>query len=150
MTKKENAMPEDRIDILLAEYKANVDLWQHDDDLRQKRTAAFLTVNLFLFGIIAFVIKETTLVGEWTVVASVCAGLFGILTCAIWFIVQKRSEQYLRFRRRQLVEIEGKLGTADTFTKQYSALALGKEVEFEHTTDGRSEERRVGKECRSR
>ena len=52
------------VEILLAEYKVNVDLWQHDDDLRQKRAATFLTVNLFLFGIVAFVIKESVLVGN--------------------------------------------------------------------------------------
>jgi hypothetical protein len=124
------------VEILLAEYKVNVDLWQHDDDLRQKRAATFLTVNLFLFGIVAFVIKESVLVGEWTVIASISAVLFGILTCSTWFFVHKRSEQYLRFRRRQLVEIEGKLGTADTFTKQYSAITLGEEIRFERSKDG--------------
>src|SRR4051794_37940799 len=93
-------------EILLAEYQANIALWQHDDDLRQKRTTTFLTVNLLLFGVVAFVIKESSLVGEWTTIASLSSVAFGVLMCAVWFLIQARSEQYLRFRRRQLIEIE--------------------------------------------
>jgi hypothetical protein len=126
----------DNQEILLAEYKANVDLWQHDDNLRQKRTTTFLAVNLALFGIVAFVIKESALVGEWTTIASGSAVMFGIVICVVWFLVQARSEQYLRFRRRQLAEIEGKLGASDTFTKQYAAISLGEPVTFVHSKEG--------------
>jgi hypothetical protein len=118
------------------EYKANVDLWQHDDDLRQKRTTTFLAVNLALFGIVAFVIKESSLVGEWTTIASASAVMLGILMCSVWFLVQARSEQYLRFRRKQLIEIESKLGTSDTFKKQYEAISLGQPVTFAHSNEG--------------
>jgi hypothetical protein len=35
---------------LLAEYQANVDLWKHDDTLRQERVGNFLNVNAALLA----------------------------------------------------------------------------------------------------
>ncbi len=124
------------VDLLLAEYKANVDLWKHDDDLRQKRTATFLTVNLFLFGIVAFVVKEAAIAKAGIVVATFFAGAFGVLTSAIWLVILLRSHQYLSFRRRQLAEIEAKLGTVNTFTNQYRAITRGEPLQFLHSEGG--------------
>jgi len=43
---------------LLEEYQANVEMWKHDDNVRQQRARNFLTVNTLLIlglaGIVSF------------------------------------------------------------------------------------------------
>src|SRR5215217_5889472 len=120
---------------LLAEYKVNVDLWKHDDDLRQKRTTTFVTLNVFLYAITSFTIKESDIVGPWTVNASSAVAIFGLLICLVWFVAHFRNEQYIRFRRIQLREIEARLGVLSTFTNQYDAINLGKIVVYDRLND---------------
>jgi hypothetical protein len=115
------------VECLLTEYKANVDLWKHDDDLRQKRTTTFITLNVLLYGIASFTIEKSQVIGSWTVNATVGTAILGLLTCVVWIIVHVRNARYIRFRRDQLVFIEKKLGgVIDTFTRQRDAVSRGR------------------------
>lgn len=115
---------------LLAEYAANVELWKHDDDLRQKRTAAFLTVSTILVAILSFVAKDE--VAEAPVVA---LALVGLAFCVIWFFIHLRNAQYIVLRRHQLIHIETKLQCVDTFWLQYAALNKHERVTYPRTGD---------------
>ncbi len=106
---------------LLAEYEANVSLWQHDDMLRQQRTANFLVINTGLVtvvGIVAGFKPPTLYLGA--IVAFFA--IFGLLLCLIWNAVQKRNAEYIRFRRLQLREIEAQLPDMRTFQNIYRAF----------------------------
>jgi hypothetical protein len=120
-------------DCLLAEYRANVDLWKHDDDLRQKRTTTFVALNVLLYAIVSWTIKESDTIGAWTTNASAAAALLGLLICFVWYVAHLRNEQYIRFRRMQLIEIETKLGTMETFTNQYNAINDGSTISFKRS-----------------
>ena len=107
--------------LLMEEYKANVSLWIHDDDLRQQRNDNFLTVT----GIL---ITGLGLFGGLTTSASALAGAaalistLGIPIAYIWHRIQARNAAYVGFRRLQLISIERRLPGLTTFQRTYSAL----------------------------
>lgn len=114
---------------LLAEYQANIELWKHDDTLRQQRQTNFLTVNTILF------VGLGTVAGFKPAIIHLCVimfffSLFGLLLSIIWHKVQVRNAEYVRFRRFQLQHIESKLGNVDTFTNTYNAFYNFKKVDF--------------------
>jgi hypothetical protein len=121
--------PGENIDALLAEYEANVALWQHDDLLRQQRNGNFLTVNTVLLAAIgalsAFKVEPLHL----ALIASVF-GIFGIVVCRVWYIVQVRNSEYVRFRRYQLRSIESRIEGLTTFKHTFAAFYNAKEISF--------------------
>jgi hypothetical protein len=106
---------------LLAEYQANITLWQHDDTLRQTRTGNFLGVNTALLAALGVV---ASLKPQLSFAAGIgfLFALFGISLCVIWYKVQLRSAEYIRFRRFQLVAIEKQLPGLSTFHNIYQAF----------------------------
>ena len=119
-------------DELLAEYEANVALWQHDDSLRQQRNGTFLTVNTVLLTALAAVTAlqaPIPYVGAIALVFSV----FGVIVCRVWHVVQLRNAEYVRFRRYQLRSIEARLPGLTTFRNTYDAFYQGAEVKFPET-----------------
>lgn len=113
----------------LAEYEANVALWQHDDSLRQQRSATFLTVNIVLLTALAALIglrARPSYLGAIAFVFSV----FGVIVSWVWHTVQLRNPEYVRFRRFQLQSIEARLSGLTTFRNTYDAFYKGEEVNF--------------------
>ncbi len=45
----------------LEEYKINVDMWKHYDNLRQEKNKTFLTVNTILIATLGFLMKDGNL-----------------------------------------------------------------------------------------
>ena len=120
-------------EILLAEYKANVELWIHDDMLRQSRNSNFLKVNTVLLaglGVVASLKADIRYLGGIGLLFAV----FGLILSKVWHKVQLRNAEYIRFRRFQLPEIEAKLGGADTFRNTFTAFYEQRTVEF-HATE---------------
>lgn len=114
---------------LLAEFDANVALWQHDDMLRQQRNGIFLTVNAVLLGFLgaaAGLSAPRVYIGAVTIVFSV----FAMLICRVWHFVQVRNAEYVRFRRFQLRSIESRLPPMTTFTNTYQAFYEHEQVSF--------------------
>ena len=114
---------------LIAEYQVNVELWKHDDSLRQQRQNNFLTVNTILFvglGAVTGFKPPMLHLGAIMFLFSI----FGLLLSIIWHKVQVRNAEYVRFRRFQLQHIESKLGDVDTFTNTYHAFYDNKGIDF--------------------
>lgn len=119
---------------LLAEYHANVELWKHDDSLRQDRQRNFLTVTTVLLATLAALAGLRVPVVYAAGIASFFA-LYGILICRVWHAVQIRNAEYVRFRRFQLWSIEARLPDLTTFTNTYAAFYENKDVSFAGLND---------------
>jgi hypothetical protein len=118
---------------LLAEYQANVSLWQHDDVLRQQRTTTFLAINTVLItAVAAMTALEAPL--RYLGLAAVGLSIFGIAICRVWKIVHVRNRDYARFRRLQLQSIEARLpGGLTTFRLTNEAFEKKAPITFPFT-----------------
>ncbi|MBK7707773.1 MAG: hypothetical protein IPJ30_18975 [Acidobacteria bacterium] len=119
--------------LLIAEYQANLTLWQHDDILRQHRNTTFLNVNTLLLTVLAALTAlkaPTHYLGATAIVFSI----FGIAVSRVWHKVQIRNSEYIRFRRLQLKSIEARLPGVTTFENTYEAFYRLNEVTF-HSND---------------
>jgi len=105
----------------LAEYQANVDLWKHDDTLRQQRSGNFLSVNTALVAALGVVVSLEPPI-EYIGGIGLLFAVFGILLCVMWHLVQVRNAEYVRFRRFQLRFIESKLTGLSTFQNIFRAF----------------------------
>jgi hypothetical protein len=124
------AMDELEQERFLAEYQANVELWKHDDTLRQQRVGNFLSVNAALVAALGIVtsLKPSP---QYTGGVGLLFAAFGFLLCIIWQRVQVRNAEYIRFRRFQLRSIESKLPGLSTFQNVYSAFYNYQPIAFE-------------------
>ena len=123
-------MVSENTQILLAEYNANIELWKHDDDMRLRRSGSFLTSNVLLYGLTGFLLEKRSIFLYGNKIMLIMAVLIGISVCLIWIATSIRQRQYMQFRRKQLIEIEAKIGTLDAFTQQYAALSMRKNIVF--------------------
>jgi hypothetical protein len=116
---------------LLAEYQANVDLWQHDDQLRQQRSGNIMTINtglLAVLGTLATLDPAAPYFGFPFIML-----LFGILGSVValnWYFISARNAEYVRFRRIQLRSIEAQLPWLTTFLNTYTAFYRKQRVTF--------------------
>ena len=114
---------------LLVEYQANVELWKHDDMLRQQRNSNFLAVNtILLVGLGAVIGLKPPL--QYLGAIDILFSIFGLFLCVIWNKVQVRNSEYVRFRRFQLQHIESKLHNVDTFTNTYKAFYNNEDIDY--------------------
>jgi hypothetical protein len=127
-------MDEKLIPNLSLEYQVNVDLWKHDDDLRQQRNHTFLTMNTVLLVALGSLITLGDTNGEKALLAMLIA-IFGLPLCYIWQRVQERNGEYIRFRRYQLRSIEARLPGFSTFANQYQAMDRHGSVGFQGITE---------------
>lgn len=127
-------MDEQTTKILLSEYQANLELWKHDDNLRQQRYGTFLSINSLLLVALGGLITLSTSVITASSVA-ILISLFGFPTCLMWHWVQARNAEYIRFRRYQLRSIESILHPMSTFTNQWKALNQFETIRFEKIKD---------------
>ncbi len=106
---------------LLEEYQANVEMWKHDDNVRQQRARNFLTVNTLLIlglaGIVSFW-KDHLYLGVILIIFS----SVGLSLNLIWRSILHRSSEWIRFRRLQLASVESKLDGMSTFQNTLRAF----------------------------
>jgi hypothetical protein len=117
---------------LLAEYQANVTLWQHDDMLRQQRTATFLAINTVLLTALAAMTALKVPLLYFGITVSVLSP-FGMAICGVWHAVHRRNREFMRFRRLQLASIEARLPGLTTFAHTLEAFERGGRVTFAAT-----------------
>jgi len=113
----------------LEEYKANVELWKHDDNLRQQRTSNFLTTNTILLVALSTLlnIKHDTISLS---ISAILISIFGLLISFIWLSILKRNALYIKFRRLQLKYLESMMPPMSTFTNTYAAFYENKSIDF--------------------
>ena len=114
---------------LLDEYNMNIELWKHDDNLRQLRNNNFLSVNaLFVIALGTYISlrpPNVNLAAAMILLAVLCAPI-----CLVWSRMQFRNSEYIRFRRMQLLSIETRLPGISTFKNTWDALYDHKTVKF--------------------
>lgn len=114
---------------LLEEYRANVELWKHDDNLRQQRDTKFLTVNTILLVALGVIFQQgSTHFNSWII--GLAFSVIGCATCSAWSIVLARNADYIRFRRFQLRSIESQLRPMSTFENMYRGFSEHEPVSF--------------------
>lgn len=114
---------------LLVEYQSNVALWRHDDQLRQQRNSNFLTVSALLIAALGAIVGLKAPLSYVGIIAMMFAA-FGILICRVWYSIQARNAEYVRFRRFQLRSIEARLPDLSTFRNTFDAFYRSSEVDF--------------------
>jgi hypothetical protein len=105
---------------LLEEYRLNVDLWKHDDTLRQSHNQTFLGVTSALLVAAGLVIAASNKLAVQGA-SAVAAALFGIAVACVWRRAQVRHNAYIRFHREMLITLEESLNFC-TFTYQSAAF----------------------------
>lgn len=124
---------------LINEYQVNVELWKHDDNLRQQRNNTFLTINTILLVALGSLITlgnpESKDVASNEALMAALISIFGLPVCYIWNRVQVRNGEYIRFRRYQLRSIEARLTGFSTFANQSKAMDRQEEVDFQGIND---------------
>jgi len=110
------------------EFRLNVELWKHDDAMRQAHNQTFLAANsaaLVAAGLIVSASDRLSVRATTGIVAAV----FGIAVCGVWLVVQARHNAYIRFHRCKLVSLEAGLNSS-TFGEQDRGFHQGQPVEF--------------------
>ena len=114
--------------ILLEEYRTGVQLYQHEDNLKQTRLNGFLIVQggaLVLLGLV----KDIEVVAFITCIFAVAINI--LLALAL-----ERARAYVILRGAQLRYIEAQLRTASTFSNEYSVFGEKKwELKFRDTNE---------------
>ncbi len=117
--------------LLLEEYRLNVELMIHDDRLRQQRITNFLTANsLLALALGAFLSNPAGIKGFSIEMGMILLSLFGLGLSLLWYFIQARNSEYIRFRRFQLRSLEARLGYLTTFRRTHMGLNLHQPIEF--------------------
>jgi len=118
------------------ELRLNLDLWKHEEGLRQQRNTVLLGTNAFLAVAASALINARP---PWGIALSTGIALagFGLLICWIWDRLQQRHVVYADFRRKQIRELAAQLDY-ESWEKQWEALRSSSDqppvkVEFPHT-----------------
>ena len=127
-------MKGDKFEQLIQEYHANVELWKHDDNLRQQRNSTFLSMNTIMLVALGTFLNISPNITN-AAISGLLISLFGLPICFMWNTVQERNSEYIRFRRFMLRSLETQLTSVSTFTKQWKALNKHESVQFEGITD---------------
>jgi hypothetical protein len=112
----------------LEEYRTNIELWKHDDVLRQGRNQTFLAANsaaLVASGLIISASSDLIVQG----LTAVSGAAFGCALCDAWMTAQARHNAYIRFHRLKLVALEEEIGFS-IFLHQERAFHELKSVSF--------------------
>lgn len=109
----------------LEEYKINIDMWKHYDNLRQEKNKTFLTANTILVPTLGFLLKDGISSDNVTLIASAVAFL-GAIVCVLWFFLQTRNAKYIKYHILQTQELEvSKLAEYTTFRMQQETMSCG-------------------------
>lgn len=111
------------------EYRTNLELWKHHDNLRQARNQNLLTANTILVTALGAVLalEPGTLRAS---LAAVLLAVFGLVTSSMWKSIARRNAEYVRLCRLQLLEVERSLPGFTTFRNIYEAMYLHKPIAF--------------------
>jgi hypothetical protein len=93
------------MDETIGEYQLNVDLWKHDDAMRQAHNQTFLATNSAALVAAGLVIAASHSLAVQAG-AAVVAAVFGFAVCGSWQTVQIRHNAYIRFHRIKLLSLE--------------------------------------------
>ncbi len=119
---------------LVDEYNMNIELWKHDDNLRQLRNNNFLSVNaLFVVALGTYISlrpPEVNLAAAMILLAVLCTPITWV-----WSRMQFRNAEYIRFRRMQLLSIESRLRGLSTFKNTWAIFYGHQTVKFLETGD---------------
>ena len=89
------------------EYKFFAENTHHLSERRQAATQTYLTVNTAIFGVIAFLIKDANLEGEFELAISLIPlFIVGMLACFIWNRIIIQHKLLINWRYDQLMKIE--------------------------------------------
>ena len=109
----------------LEEYKINIEMWKHYDNLRQEKNKTFLTVNTILVATLGFLLKDGMSSDNVAPIASTVA-LLGAIVCVLWFFLQTRNAKYIKYHILQTLEIEkSSLEDYTTFNGQQETMKCG-------------------------
>lgn len=102
------------------ELHLNLDLWKHEEGVRQQRNTVLLGTNVFLAVAAGAVVSAEPPLGAAFAVGLVLAA-FGLLVCSIWRRLQRRHVVYAEFRRCQIRELAAQLGY-ESWENHWTAL----------------------------
>lgn len=125
---------EQKLSNLRSEYQANIQLWVHDDNLRQQRNGTFLNMNAILLVALGTLITISPSLLNAAAIASLIS-VFGLPICIMWYQIQSRNAEYIRFRRFQLRYIEAQLQNVTTISNQWKVLNEYQPLSFEGVED---------------
>jgi len=100
-------MKDEKFEQLIQEYQANVELWKHDDNLRQQRNSTFLSMNTIMLVALGTFLNIAPNITN-AAISGFLISLFGLPICFMWNTVQERNSEYIRFRRFMLRSLEKK------------------------------------------
>jgi len=114
----------------LEEYRVNIDMWKHHDNLRQDKNKSFLTANGFLVAALGILLKLGKTVPFTELSAVVVISVFGLIISFLWILLQARNAAYINFHRLQLRSLETEMQGWSTFDKQWDGIKSRKQVKF--------------------
>jgi hypothetical protein len=106
--------------LLREEFDANIDLWKHEEGMRQKRSTVMLNANAFLAVGASAMISFRPSPEAAFLVGLVLSG-FGLATCWIWLTLLQRHKLYATFRLKQIRELAARIGY-ESWENQWTGL----------------------------
>ncbi len=101
------------------EYKLLYERTEKYSERRQTTSQTYLTINTAIFGAIAFLVKDSGLVGWSLIIAISPLFIVGGLICIIWLSIILNLEKLLSWQYKQLRELEKVIqGDLNIFTKE--------------------------------
>lgn len=114
-------------------YQAAITLWVHENDSMLSKFNAFLVANsIILLAAVNIVTKKSPSCSLWAFLA-LMSGI-GIIFCVLWYLITKRSSEYVRYWTSSARMIEKNFLSPVSTVSQGKKFAEGKEVKFYYKT----------------
>jgi hypothetical protein len=91
---------------LSEQYKVNIDLWKHYDNLRQEKNRAFLQAQGFLVAALALTIAPDEFATSSTMLLTVGVSIVGVVLGLAWLTLQRRNAKYIKFHQAHALALE--------------------------------------------
>jgi len=102
------------------EYRINIDMWKHYDNLRQEKNKTFLTANTILVAASGFLLEAK--ISDLNVLHIVGGvAVLGLVICVLWLLLQTINKAYIDHHMAKTRELESEkqqLANWKTFEKQ--------------------------------
>ena len=108
------------------EYNANLSIFFHADSIRQSRMNGFLSMNAFLLAGVGLASNGN--MGEASQILVLIVCLVGLIVSRAMKLSQSRNDEFLKFRRYQLRDLEAKMKGVMTFSNSKQAFDEGEFV----------------------
>ena len=123
----------DQVGLLVEEWKKNVDLHIHHDNLKQQRFRHFITIQAFMFLLLGASIRENANKASVFIgVLSVLAPIIAERLCLLSLRLDKRAKAFTQTVKQNLRFIENKIWHKsrqpifETYSLQFQILYIGK------------------------